>query len=227
MGMVKYLFGFLALLALGGWGLACLVQWAGKKMRFAFLTLFLIGVAALSLKPSIPREIYQKVSLTAVGIQFENYTGGGRTYAIYPFASLEESPSKPYPPWTFLLSLLRGYVYFFFAPFPGQGHSLKDLLLSLHMVLGYLFLLPGVLGFLHAFRSDWRANLPIALFVLLAASFMAATEGNFGTLLRRRDFLTPLLLIYAAGGLVSLTSHPWRLKGATARGSLAPGPQRG
>jgi hypothetical protein len=59
---------------------------------------------------------------------------------------------------------------------------------------------------------------------------MAATEGNFGTLIRRRDLLMPLLLIYAAGGLALVTplgSRLWGRKGAIARGSEVPGPRRG
>ncbi len=235
MWVVKPGFGLLAFFAGGGWGAVYLVNLAGRKTRVALLVLLILVAGAFVWQSSIPRDFYGKITLKAARIQFENYVGGGETYTTYPVSPLssltdEDYPSKPHPPGTFFVSLLRGYIYFFLAPFPGQGHSLKDLFLSLHMVLGYLFLLPGVLGYFRAFRSDWRANLPIGLYLLLATTVMAAIEGNFGTLIRQRDFLMPLLLIYAAGGLAFLTplgSRLWGRKGAIARGSEVPGPQRG
>ncbi len=232
MWMVKPVFGAMGLLAAGGWGVAHFVHLAGKKTRVALLVLFILVAGAFVWQSSIPRDLYGRVALSAARIQFGNYWSGGQVYATLPISTSSQAdyPSQPYPPGTFFVSLLRGYTYFFFAPFPGQGHSLKDLALSLHMVLGYLFLLPGVLGYFRAFRSDWRANFPIGLYLLLAATLMAAIEANFGTLIRRRDLLMPLLLIYAAGGLAFLTplgSRLWGRKGAVARGPEAPGRQKG
>jgi 4-amino-4-deoxy-L-arabinose transferase-like glycosyltransferase len=93
-----------------------------------------------------------------------------------------------------------------FAPAPWQAQSRRDLAASAEMLVWYLLLAAGLLGW----RSQPQQRLFLGLLVLYGIGnwlILAASEGNLGNLLRHRLTLLPTELVFGAAGLDWLWSR--------------------
>jgi len=103
-------------------------------------------------------------------------------------------------PFTLAGDIFEPLGYALLAPAPWQAHNLTELGASAEMVVWDVLLVASCLA--------WVASPRQRLFVLCLAGYgianwllLAATEGNFGNLLRHRLMLDPVLLILGAAGL--------------------------
>src|SRR5205823_7524413 len=96
-----------------------------------------------------------------------------------------------------------GLAFALFAPFPGSGTRMQDLLPIPEMLLWYLLLIGAGIA-LWRWRKRWRTLAPITLFIAGTVVIFALAEGNVGTLYRHRAMIIPFVALLAAPTIASL-----------------------
>lgn len=111
-------------------------------------------------------------------------------------------PIKQYPRMIdYARASLRGMAYFLLAPFPTDIKSVSFLVSAIPMSIWYVLFLCFIYGISVAVRNkDWDAVV-LVIPVFAIALFYGIHSGNFGTIFRHRDMLTPFCLYFAALGI--------------------------
>jgi len=101
-----------------------------------------------------------------------------------------------------ILYLPLGLAYTWFAPFPWQAGSLKQIMAIPETLLFY-FLLPSTIsGFRYIIKNRWRESSPIIIFIAGISVLLALAEGNVGTLFRHRAIIMYFILIFTSFGVI-------------------------
>lgn len=173
------------------------------RRRWIPLILLLLVIGGIALKP-------WPIVKQAIHLGIYRHMG----YAYAESASYRYLPDKFYTPSSPLrtgglsdadvLSVIKriplALMHYFLQPFPGWAGRFSLLLLP-QVVLWYFMLCFAVIGAVVGARwSGW--NCGFLLLMGMVWSFMGAlSNGNIGTLIRLRDMLTPIVILFAAGGL--------------------------
>jgi len=112
----------------------------------------------------------------------------------------------------YTMMLLRGWGHFLFEPFPWKIATKQALLSYPQMILWYALTPFAILGLLLLLKYRLKESIILVIFFLVFTSTLAIVGGNIGTDFRRRDMLTPVFLVFASTGLVSIFSHNCKLK---------------
>ena len=109
-----------------------------------------------------------------------------------------------------------GMAFALFAPVPGSGTRLQDLLPVPEMLLWYGMLI-GAAYSVWRWRHRWRVLLPTVLFIGGTMTIFALAEGNVGTLYRHRAMVIPFVAVLASPAFALLLFHrgPLRLPGSS------------
>jgi hypothetical protein len=90
-----------------------------------------------------------------------------------------------------------GVAFALFAPVPGSGTRLQDLLPVPEMLVWYGMLV-GASFSAWRWRRRWRSFLPAVLFIGGTMTIFALAEGNVGTLYRHRAMVIPFVAVLAS-----------------------------
>jgi hypothetical protein len=90
-----------------------------------------------------------------------------------------------------------GAAFALFAPVPGSGTRLQDLLPIPEMLLWYGMLV-GAAFSVWRWRQRWRTLLPTVLFIGGTMTIFTLAEGNVGTLYRHRAMVIPFVAMLAS-----------------------------
>lgn len=107
--------------------------------------------------------------------------------------------------WPLIKGLLQSIPLYLLQPFPERTGNLFRLLVIPQMLFWYVALLFSGLGMLWSLRWNLRRSLFLVVTILLWVSVSAISSGNIGTVMRIRDMVTPLFLIFASVGVWVLT----------------------
>ena len=122
--------------------------------------------------------------------------------------------------------VLRGLASFVLVPLPWQSVSWPEIMFVPAQMAWYFLLLLAVGGFVTALRRDTLVTLVLMSCWAIPAAAIAISEGNFGTVVRHRDTVTPLIVwisaVGAAQGLAWLASLVPTSFGSDSLASSAP-----
>jgi len=110
--------------------------------------------------------------------------------AVYPSWLIPENPMQ------FILLLVPKFFYFLFAPLPWDITKFKHVIGMLDGVV-YLFLCVSIYSHRKYIKSNPQALLILVFAIFLILVFSIAV-GNFGTGLRHRSKLLPIIIVLAA-----------------------------
>jgi hypothetical protein len=109
-----------------------------------------------------------------------------------------------------------GAAFALFAPVPGSGTRLQDLLPVPEMLVWYAMLV-GAAFTVWRWRQKWRFFLPTVLFIGGTMMIFALAEGNVGTLYRHRAMVIPFVAVLASPSLALILFRRGRLSLAALR----------
>lgn len=101
-------------------------------------------------------------------------------------------------------ALPKGILHFLFEPFPWKIHSVAMLIVYPQLIVWYLLLPFSVFGVLNKFKILWKEKVLFVSFILFTVSIFSLGGGNIGTNFRVRDGLTPVMLMFAAKGILDI-----------------------
>jgi hypothetical protein len=117
--------------------------------------------------------------------------------------SIMASGAASYPSWLiadtpmqFLLLLIPKFFYFLFSPFPWDISKFKHVFGMFDGVI-YILLFISIYGHRKYIKSNPQALL-IILFIIFLALIFTVAVGNFGTGIRHRSKLLPIIIVIAA-----------------------------
>ncbi|MFT4037916.1 MAG: glycosyltransferase family 39 protein [Thermomicrobiales bacterium] len=98
--------------------------------------------------------------------------------------------------------LPHGAMYAAAAPFPWTATRLSERATIPEMLCWYVAVTFAVVALIVSWRAQWRAYLPIVLYVGGISLLLALTQGNLGTLVRHRSMIIPSVLVFSGFGVV-------------------------
>ncbi len=178
------------------------------RIKLRFKLLILAGCITLAmLIPSTRYKIHQScLDMMSHQRSFASY-GSGNNYRIFEdfvYTPVDIYKSSRVTKLTLLRGLPKGVIYFLFSPFPWKiTNTLR--LYSYPQVLLWYFLFPfALMGMLLGIRNRREVVLPLLLFLIFWTAILSLTMGNVGTAARHRDFVAPLIYIFAGAGMLNL-----------------------
>lgn len=174
--------------------------WSEKKPILQML--FRLGIYFVLLVLLLHRnEISSKVvtmanKLSWINIQFGNTTDY-RIYSdlVYQQGRLNAGDVFSF---TFLVSVFKALVYFFFAPFPFWNWTLSFLPFYPQVVYWYLMVPFVVKGWMLFLKRDAYTAFVLALSLLILIIPAVLFESNIGTAFRHKDMFIPVAFMFAA-----------------------------
>ena len=164
---------------------------------------------------------------TAVVFQWKNsYAGrfqnpGPSSYLIFPKSAYGETRigrivARPLSSKELLHGLAFSIANFLFLPYPCCAEGGVLALSSVVFLFWNVLLVFGLLGYLQSWRENPIDAWFLGLFGVSASLAIALNSFVVGTLIRHRDLVTPLFLVWAAGGLgwVAPKVRRWIVEGA-------------
>ena len=184
-----------------------------RKLVFVFLILLLFFAVPARFRDSLNTFLSNKISRMFVYHHGFIMTGGVN-YEILDKKFYENSDLIfVMSPINAIKFSLRGFFHFLFEPLPIRASQSKMFLIVLpQTVVWYALLFFVPFGILYAFRYNWRAALFIMIYLLILSCGMAISSGNVGTLIRHRDYLTPLYFVFIALGIVEIYNNKKQLR---------------
>ena len=172
------------------------------KMAQIFLLTVILVIGSLIFKESL-NEIKGKIINYHLGI----VASGGFTYHIYDnWVYSGNIQTASVPCLEVIKGFFKGWLHFFFEPFPWKISS-KLSLVSMPQMLIWYFLIPfSIVGILMQLRRNWKKSLVLVVYFVVIGSILSVTGGNIGTDFRIRDVLTPIVLLFSSIGLIRLLS---------------------
>lgn len=204
--VVRYEFGIFLLATLF---LIISIIFLKNLVKISPLLFFILAVIAIPLiihyaKPSL--QIIETKFLFHVNHFISRQrgilTGGGSTYKIYHddlkyFTTIKEMLSI-----AFIMSIVKGVVFFLFTPFPWGVSSKIQLIFSPQIIFWYFLFLFALFGMLFSMRHYFKKSFFIIIILLLFSIFSGMNSGNIGSVFRHRDVILPVFFIFSAAGIV-------------------------
>jgi len=106
-----------------------------------------------------------------------------------------------------------GMVHFIFEPFSRETNNFSKLIAYPQTMLCYFLLLFFFIGLFVSARHNFPAFLVLFLYLFIFSSSIALQEGNVGSLVRHRDIVTPIFIVFSSIGLVNSLGLLRRKKG--------------
>jgi len=131
---------------------------------------------------------------------------GGFIYCLYP-AYLYKMPPESVSYIDMISALPKGILHFLFVPFPWKMYSTIMLVAYPQMIAWYLLFPISVFGIFNKFKTLWKKKMVFAVFLSFTIALFSLSGGNIGTDFRIRDALTPVILIFAAKGILEIASR--------------------
>lgn len=110
------------------------------------------------------------------------------------------------PEWYFPIAFIKSWFFYIFFPIPWIIKSKLQLAASGQMLIWYILIPFVIIGIMHGIRTKWLPSALLLSYIFVIASVLGMTGGNIGALLRHRDIVMPLLLIFASYGIDKLLS---------------------
>ena len=139
-------------------------------------------------------------------VLFDNiigYSSWIRLDILVETASIMQTGTAAYPPWViadnpmqFLLLLVPKLCYFLFSPFPWDVSEFRHLLGMLDGVV-FIMLFLSIYSHRKYIKSNPQA-LILLLFVIFLSLVFSIAVGNFGTGLRHRSKMLPIIITIVA-----------------------------
>lgn len=172
---------------------AFFVEWCVKKRWVA--ALLLAAAAVVHFAPPVLEK----------GLRFAVYRHTGYvvgTGMVYRYLPEEFYPNTARTPTPVVLSRIpRAVSYYLLEPLPTRAGDWFVALLIPQMILWYFLLPLALIGAATGLRwNPWNCFfLEVSLFAWIVMG--ALSNANIGTLIRLRDMVTPIVLLFAAAGL--------------------------
>ena len=97
-----------------------------------------------------------------------------------------------------------GLAHFIFEPLPFKIHNFSTLIAYPQTMLVYFLLLFFTFGVFIVMKRDFRIFLVLFLYLFIFSLTIALAEGNVGGLLRHRDIVTSVFIIFSSIGFLNL-----------------------
>ncbi|MBL7196552.1 MAG: glycosyltransferase family 39 protein [Candidatus Omnitrophica bacterium] len=146
-----------------------------------------------------------KISISKlIGIQRGNAKSGGTVYKIYPERFYDMNKPEPITIKEFVVSLFKGTLSLMFKPFPWEIEKKSQLFYyPVSIIWNFLFVF-FIIGSLVSIRCQIKSVIFLQTLFIIIILFYSLIEGNVGTVLRHRDMVTPIYLIFSSFGIVHL-----------------------
>lgn len=170
-----------------------------------FSKLTIVFAAFILFYPIFQKELWDFVHNSFYTFYRAHYgyvTTPGRNYFIYPDGLYGVPDLRGYLGVRYFISaLITGSFYVFFSPFVWSIDNMKDLVWSGQMLLWYVLLGFSVYGVIILLKKKIKSSIFIFTYLLLMMFPLSLLEGNFGTLFRHRELITPFILMLGIAGL--------------------------
>ncbi|MBN1526114.1 MAG: glycosyltransferase family 39 protein [Candidatus Omnitrophica bacterium] len=141
-----------------------------------------------------------------------NYRGG-LTYKLLPESYYTYIPTgrsicqDGVSAFHMIIAYLKGVCVFLFGPSPLAFNKIQQLVILPQMLAWYLVVVFAAAGLCFSFKKMTADKLALITVGLFFTSALGLSEANYETLLRHRDMIVPVYIIFAAYGLAK-TSRP-------------------
>lgn len=167
------------------------------KMKYVFLTILLISVVLIAVKPEVGK-IKNAVMRYHKGVT----TVGGFNYRLYDDWVYNQGANlNKVTGIDFIKVIPRSWFHFFLEPFPWRVYSVSSLLVAPQMVVWYILIFFAIPGAVVQTRKSPRFSLILIVYFVVMGTSMSMTGGNIGTDFRLRDVLTPIVILFAFAGI--------------------------
>ncbi|MFQ5912335.1 MAG: glycosyltransferase family 39 protein [Nitrospinota bacterium] len=122
-------------------------------------------------------------------------------YRILPKEVYDNGFRRPLSAGDQVHALAGSLSHFLYSPYPCCADGLDQAVSAALSLLWYALIPFVLLGYLRTWREKPLMAWYLGLFAAGAAILLGLLSTNVGTLIRHRDLLTPLVLVWAAGGL--------------------------
>lgn len=188
------------------------IRWRYKKITVAAAILaFILLVNIFSgYFSSYFKSIAEKTKIQLLVRKQVGYVvTGGTVYKIYPERLYKDKGFGPITKKEFVVSLFKGVLSVMFKPFPWEiDNRAKLFYYPISMIWNALFPFFAV-GLLVSIRYKFKdVVFLLSIFILTLVSF-SLTEGNVGTMIRHRDMITPIYIIFSSIGISQLLSRQY------------------
>ncbi len=171
-------------------------------LLFIFIILLCLSLAGFDFGLA---TFFKKISYIFKNIVVNSHSGfintGGFVYYLYDRPASEISP-RLISYFEVIKALPIGIFHFLFEPFLWRKYSISMLMVYPQMFLWYLLIPFCVFGFLNKFMVFWKRKIVFMFFLLLGIPIFSLSSGNIGTNFRIRDVFTPVILMFAAKGIL-------------------------
>lgn len=184
-----------------------------RNLLIACPVIVAVGVWSAFQQDAI-RERATSVLARAVSLHIGHVHTRGHTFKLlderfYWSFGLPDSDNSMTPAQTARF-VLRGLASFVLVPLPWQAFSWAQIIFVPAQVFWYCLLFLAAAGFVTALRRDALVTSVLISGCAIPAAAIAITEGNFGTIVRHRDSVTPFIVwisgVGAAQGLAWLAN---------------------
>jgi hypothetical protein len=174
------------------------------RIAVSAVALLALTVAALS-RPAL-REQAMDVVRSAAMRQIGHVTSYGLGYKVLDqrFYSYGSKVVRTLEPEEAVRFLSRAVWAFFTAPLPWEIESRASLAYLPQQVVWYVLVLLGIPGAVAGFRRDPLVTWILVGIVAAGVAVTAPNSGNFGTLIRHRDMVSPVLALLGVAGFASV-----------------------
>lgn len=198
---------------------ALIFLWQFKPARKA-LVLAMVFLVISGRFFSLPRNYLNKtmekvyfLTVDALATHHSHVREGGSSYKILKERYyLPSPPGKPVAYWfqqgvpikDISRAYFLGMYHFIFEPFPFNTRTSLQLLAYPQTILTYFLMIFFFLGFLVTLRYKTKLFFILFSYLFVFSSIVALNEGNVGGLLRHRDIVSWVFIIFASIGIVKL-----------------------
>lgn len=175
-----------------------------KKLSF-FIFIFIASLLVIYLQRSSIIIALNKITKSLVIAQLSG-SDVGLNYKLLPDEVYEKFDRLNYLEhyFDYLRMLANGWLHITFEPFPWRiTQSRAMLFIFPFTMLRYLMIGFAILGIIISVRYRFKESFILLLYFFVMTSVVSVTESNIGTMFRVRDFLTPILLIFASLALIN------------------------
>ncbi len=177
---------------------------------FILLLVFLMFFSWLYPPAKIARQVHTGLSNALMHHIFQAIEKGS-SYKILPDDYYRKPDLRRVQELTFkriLVLYCKSIFHFFLEPLPSRINNFSKLLSYPQSIFIYFLLFFFMLGTLLAFKKEPLSSLILFLNFFIFSSLVALSEGNIGGLLRHRDIIMPVFLIFTAFGLAACYEKP-------------------
>ncbi len=122
-----------------------------------------------------------------------------RIYSVWAYQQRALTANDVFS-FSYLVTIFKGLVYFFFAPFPLGNWSLNFLPFYPQVIYWYLMVPFVIKGWLIYLKKEPYTALMFTVLLSMIIIPMAVYESNIGTAFRHKDMFMPVAFVFAAYG---------------------------